>query len=117
MWMVRLQHRRLCHRALRGGIAVEATRIGTRLPLVFTHWRGLCADPAKSGVAETIDAEATAAEGVRAVRNAFLPGLGDEPLSLYFSGGKGLLKEREGKVVDIRASGPKRCIDTLELAQ
>ena len=46
--------------------------------LVFTHWRGLCADPAKSGEAETIDAEATAAEGVRAAWNAFFPGLGDE---------------------------------------
>jgi hypothetical protein len=47
-------------------------------PLVFTDWRGLCADPAKSGEAETIDAEAAAAEGVRAVWNAFFPGLGDE---------------------------------------
>lgn len=50
-------------------------------PLVFTHWRGLSADPAKSADVETIDAAATAATaavGVRAVWNAFFPGLGDE---------------------------------------
>ncbi|MGH8781765.1 hypothetical protein [Paraburkholderia sp.] len=39
--------------------------------LVFTHWRGLSEDPAQSGEAETIDAEAIAAEGVRAAWNAF----------------------------------------------
>ncbi|WP_322015263.1 hypothetical protein [Paraburkholderia sp. J12] len=47
-------------------------------PLVFSHWRGLSSDPAKSADAETIDAAATAAVGVRAVWNAFFPGLGDE---------------------------------------
>lgn len=47
-------------------------------PLVFTHWRGLSSDPAKSADVETIDAAATAAVGVRAVWNAFFPGLGDE---------------------------------------
>jgi hypothetical protein len=46
--------------------------------LVFTHWRGLCADPTKSDEKETIAAEATAAQGVRAAWNAFFPGLGDE---------------------------------------
>jgi len=47
-------------------------------PLVFTHWRGLNSDPARSDEAETIDAAATAAIGVRAVWNAFFPGLGDD---------------------------------------
>lgn len=47
-------------------------------PLVFTHWRGLSADPAKSAETETIDAAATAAVGVRAAWNAFFPGLGAE---------------------------------------
>jgi hypothetical protein len=46
--------------------------------LVFTHWRGLSADPTKSGEKENIDAEATAAEGVRAAWNVFFPGMGDE---------------------------------------
>jgi hypothetical protein len=46
--------------------------------LVFTHWRGLSADPARSGESETFSAEATAAEGVRAAWNAFFPGLGEE---------------------------------------
>ncbi|OLL31827.1 hypothetical protein BTH42_09305 [Burkholderia sp. SRS-W-2-2016] len=48
--------------------------------LVFTHWRGLSADPsqAEDGAAESIAAEATAAEGVRAAWNAFFPGLGEE---------------------------------------
>ncbi|MEA3124778.1 MAG: hypothetical protein QOD67_1797, partial [Caballeronia sp.] len=31
--------------------------------LVFTHWRGLSGDPSKVDGAESIDAEATAAEG------------------------------------------------------
>jgi hypothetical protein len=47
-------------------------------PLVFTHWRGLSADPEKVSTTETFDAEATAAEGVRAAWNAFFPGLGSE---------------------------------------
>ncbi|WP_200828720.1 hypothetical protein [Caballeronia choica] len=47
--------------------------------LVFTHWRGLSADPSQSGETENIDAEATAAEGVRAAWNAFFPALADEP--------------------------------------
>jgi hypothetical protein len=47
--------------------------------LVFTHWRGLSEDPAGSDEPETIDAEATAAEGVRAAWNAFFPGAGGEP--------------------------------------
>lgn len=47
-------------------------------PLVFTHWRGLSKDPAKSRDVETYDAEVTAAEGVRAVWNAFFPGLNGE---------------------------------------
>jgi hypothetical protein len=46
--------------------------------LVFTHWRGLVSDPAKSGEPETIGAEVTAAEGVRAAWNAFFPGVGEE---------------------------------------
>lgn len=48
--------------------------------LVFTHWRGLSADPAKAGAGEveSISAEATAAQGVRAAWNAFFPGLGEE---------------------------------------
>ncbi|SAL40597.1 hypothetical protein [Caballeronia telluris] len=47
--------------------------------LTFTHWRGLSADPALSGEPENIDAEATAAEGVRAVWNAFFPAIADDP--------------------------------------
>lgn len=47
--------------------------------LVFTHWRGLSADPAKSGDNPAIDAEVLAAEGVRAAWNAFFPGHGNEP--------------------------------------
>lgn len=49
-------------------------------PLVFTHWRGLRSDPARSAdtETETFDAAATAAVGVRAAWNAFFPGLGDE---------------------------------------
>ena len=46
--------------------------------LVFTHWRGLSADPSKVDGAENIDAEATAAEGVRAVWDTFFPGSGEE---------------------------------------
>jgi hypothetical protein len=46
--------------------------------LVFTHWRGLSQDPSTVDGAETIDAEATAAEGVRAVWDAFFPGSGEE---------------------------------------
>jgi hypothetical protein len=48
--------------------------------LVFTHWRGLSADPSKAadGAAESVGAEVTAAQGVRAAWNAFFPGLGDE---------------------------------------
>jgi hypothetical protein len=48
--------------------------------LVFTHWRGLSADPSKAAAGETesISAEATAAQGVRAAWNAFFPGLGEE---------------------------------------
>ncbi len=44
-------------------------------PLVFTHWRGLSADPAVSDDSKTIGAEAAAAEGVRAAWNAFFPAL------------------------------------------
>jgi hypothetical protein len=67
----------------------------------FTHWRGLSADPSQAadgkaqadaeatgaaaapaaeakGADEPIDAEATAANGVRAAWNAFFPGLGEE---------------------------------------
>lgn len=48
--------------------------------LVFTHWRGLSANPARSGESEQehYNAEATAAEGVRAAWNAFFPKLGGE---------------------------------------
>ncbi|MGF6774969.1 hypothetical protein [Paraburkholderia sp. GAS334] len=46
--------------------------------LVFTHWRGLSSDPARSDETETIDAEVAAAEGVRAAWNAFFPGVGGE---------------------------------------
>ena len=46
--------------------------------LVFTHWRGLSADPARSGETKTIGAEATLAEGVRDALNVFFPGQGDE---------------------------------------
>ena len=46
--------------------------------LVFTHWRGLSADPTRSGETETIGAEATLAEGVRDALNVFFPGQGDE---------------------------------------
>ena len=50
--------------------------------LVFTHWRGLSADPSTGddaeGVAGSASAEATAAQGVRAAWNAFFPGLGEE---------------------------------------
>jgi hypothetical protein len=46
--------------------------------LVFTHWRGLSEDPARMDTPETIDAEATAAEGVRAAWNAFFPGANGE---------------------------------------
>ncbi|WP_027801033.1 hypothetical protein [Paraburkholderia dilworthii] len=65
----------------------------------FTHWRGLSADPSQAGDGEAegeveaagdgaaaeakradepLDAEATAANGVRAAWNAFFPGLGEE---------------------------------------
>ena len=65
----------------------------------FTHWRGLSADPSQAGDGEVeadvevagdgaaaeakgadepIDAEAAAANGVRAAWNAFFPGLGEE---------------------------------------
>jgi hypothetical protein len=43
--------------------------------LIFTHWRGLAVDPATADGEENINAEATAAEGVRAVWDAFFPGL------------------------------------------
>jgi hypothetical protein len=46
--------------------------------LVFTHWRGLSADPARSGETEAIGAEATLAEGVRDALNVFFPGAGGE---------------------------------------
>lgn len=46
-------------------------------PVVFTHWRGLTADPGPAAESETFDAAATAAVGVRAAWNAFFPGLGD----------------------------------------
>ena len=46
--------------------------------LVFTHWRGLSEDPARSAEPETIVGEATAAEGVRAAWNAFFPGTSGE---------------------------------------
>ena len=55
--------------------------IWSEQPLLdFTHWRGLSADPARSGSNETIDAEAAAAEGVRAAWNAFFPAADHEPL-------------------------------------
>lgn len=67
----------------------------------FTHWRGLSADPSQAGAGEAqdevkaaadgaeapaeakdadepIDAEATAASGVRAAWNAFFPSLAEE---------------------------------------
>jgi hypothetical protein len=43
--------------------------------LVFTHWRGLAADPDASAEHENFDAQVTAAQGVRAVWDAFFPGL------------------------------------------
>lgn len=43
--------------------------------LVFTHWRGLSADPGASPDTEHIDAQAAAAQGVRAVWNAFFPAM------------------------------------------
>ena len=43
--------------------------------LVFTHWRGLRADPGVSPDTERIDAPAAAAQGVRAVWNALFPGM------------------------------------------
>lgn len=46
--------------------------------LVFTHWRGLSADPGSSPDTEDMDAQAAAAKGVRAAWNAFFPGLGDK---------------------------------------
>ena len=46
-------------------------------PLVFTHWRGLSKDPSKSRDPDTYDGEVAAAEGVRAVWNAFFPGTGE----------------------------------------
>jgi hypothetical protein len=46
--------------------------------LVFTHWRGLSEDPARTDEPETIAGEAAAAEGVRAAWNAFFPGAGGE---------------------------------------
>ncbi len=61
-------------------------------PLVFTHWRGLSEDPVRTGEAEDMGAEATAAEGVRAVWNAFFPGTGDDahqPLGTPQSKGNG----------------------------
>lgn len=46
--------------------------------LVFTHWRGLSGNPGAASETESIAAEATAAEGVRAVWDAFFPGSGAE---------------------------------------
>jgi hypothetical protein len=46
--------------------------------LVFTHWRGLSKDPARAGETESIGGEVAAAEGVRAVWNAFFPGAGGD---------------------------------------
>ena len=43
--------------------------------LVFTHWRGLSANPSISSDTEHMDAQATAAQGVRAVWNAFFPAM------------------------------------------
>lgn len=45
--------------------------------LVFTHWRGLSADPGIPADTEHNDAQAAAAQGVRAVWNAFFPGVED----------------------------------------
>jgi hypothetical protein len=45
--------------------------------LVFTHWRGLSADPGIPPDTEHMDAQATAAQGVRAVWNAFFPAMED----------------------------------------
>jgi hypothetical protein len=56
--------------------------------LVFTHWRGLSADPSRAGETDSFSAEATAAQGVRAAWNAFFPGLGEEqhkPLDIAHS--------------------------------
>ena len=41
--------------------------------LVFTHWRGLSADPGASADTEHMDAQAAAAQGVRAAWDAFFP--------------------------------------------
>lgn len=41
--------------------------------LVFTHWRGLSADPGIPADSEHMDAQAAAAQGVRAVWNALFP--------------------------------------------
>ena len=49
--------------------------------LVFTHWRGLSADPGLSPDTDDMDAQAAAAKGVRAAWNAFFPGLEDKPPS------------------------------------
>lgn len=46
--------------------------------LVFTHWRGLVADPSAVQETENISAEVVAAEGVRAVWDKFFPGSGEE---------------------------------------
>jgi hypothetical protein len=46
--------------------------------LVFTHWRGLVADPGVARETGDISAEVVAAEGVRAVWDKFFPGAGDE---------------------------------------
>ena len=46
----------------------------TEQPAVaFSHWRGLVTDPVKAGETDTIDAEVSAATGVRAVWDAFFP--------------------------------------------
>ncbi|MEX3952733.1 hypothetical protein AB4Y40_33880 [Paraburkholderia sp. EG287B] len=45
--------------------------------LLFTHWRGLSGDPGDSADSEHMDAQAAAAQGVRAVWNAFFPAVGD----------------------------------------
>ncbi len=45
--------------------------------LVFTHWRGLSADPGISPDSEHMDAQVAAAQGVRAAWNAFFPGTED----------------------------------------
>lgn len=49
--------------------------------LIFTRWRGLCSDPAKSSDQETLAADATAgataAKGVRDAWDTFFPGVGD----------------------------------------